>query len=280
VSVAGGRPSVRVGAVAGRLYCDYLRPDRLDAMRDLLGAALEHRYRSMTLAQFMERVGRAAVGPDERVLLLRHDIDSDPGRARRMSLLERELGLTGSYFFRRSTRDIGLMRELASAGFEVGYHYEELATVVKERGVRTAAEARQLVDTGRARLRASLDELRDASGLPLDVLAAHGDFANRFVGVSNEELLADRDFRAAIGVRLEAYDVAPHVDARYADGAGRGRWSPRDPTEAIRAGAPVVELLWHPRAWGAAPVCNARIDLDRVREGAAYRVRRARRRDR
>jgi hypothetical protein len=246
-------------------------------MRRLLTAAIEHGYGSMTLSGFMERVARAELGGGDRILLLRHDIDSDTGRARRMSLLERELGLTGSYFFRRCTWDVGLMRELAAAGFEVGYHYEELATVVKKGGVGTAPAARQLIDTGRAVLRASLEELRAGSGLRLDVLAAHGDFANRFVGVSNEELLAERDFRAEIGVRLEAYDVAPHVDARCADGAG-GRWSPRDPMESIREGAPVVELLWHPRAWGAAPVCNARIDLDRVRDGAAYRVRRARRR--
>ena len=39
----------------------------------------------------------------------------------------------GSYFFRRSTWDVGLMRELADAGREVGYHYEELATLVKAR---------------------------------------------------------------------------------------------------------------------------------------------------
>jgi hypothetical protein len=37
------------------------------------------------------------------------------------------------------------MRQRAADGHEVGYHYEELATLVKQRGAATADEARALV---------------------------------------------------------------------------------------------------------------------------------------
>jgi hypothetical protein len=173
---------------------------------------------------------------------------------------------------------VDFMRELEAAGCEVGYHYEELATLVKARGAATAAEARALLVPARERLRQTLAELRRDSGLALDVLASHGDFANRRVDVSNVELLADPDFRAQIGVRLEAYDIEGHVAARASDDACPHAWQPVDPAQALERGERVVEALVHPRAWGAARAANARADVGRLLEGCLYALRRARRR--
>jgi hypothetical protein len=271
--------------LARRLYRDYLEPERLDDFHRVVQCARDHGYGTMTLSQFAEMATASEPTARSRTLLLRHDIDSDVARARRMREIERELGVVGSYFFRRSTWDVDFMRELSAAGCEVGYHYEELAALVKERGAATAAEARALIEPARARLRASLAELRASSGLALDVVAAgglalevvaaHGDFANRAVGVSSQELLADPAFRAEIGVRLEAYDVEPQVDARFSDGA---QWCPHDPVEAFRRGERVVEVLVHPRPWGAAPAANARADLLRLGDECIYRLHRLRRR--
>jgi hypothetical protein len=268
----------RAWSIAWRLYGDYVQRERLGDLAALLRTATERGYRTMTLSAFAERVASAPPRADERILLLRHDIDTDVPRARRMWELERALGVGGSWFFRRRTWDPGFMRELLAAGCEVGYHYEELATVVKERGAAGEEQARELLGAARGRLRATLAQLRASSGLPLDVLAAHGDFANRACGVSNVELLADPGFREEIGVRLEAYDVEAHVSARSSDGPPPAGWSPEDPSGAIRRGAPVVAVLLHPRSWGGAPAANAHEDLVRLREGCAYRLRRARHR--
>ena len=270
-----GSPGGLATAVATRVYRDYLEPERLDELRRLLGRALEQGYETMTLSVFAERVAAGALAPRARVLLLRHDVDSDVPRARRMWEIERQLGIAGTYFFRRSTWDVPFMRELAAAGCEVGYHYEELATLIKEHGAATAGAARELIVPARERLRGALAELRADSGLPLDVLASHGDFANRAVDVGNVELLDDPVFRTQIGARLEGYDIEEHVDVRCSDGAGPERWSPVDPAPALARGARVVELLLHPRAWGAAPATNARMDLGRLFDGARYRLRKA-----
>jgi hypothetical protein len=268
----------RARTIAWRLYGDYVQRERLDELEALLRTALERGYGTMTLSRFAERVASAPPHAGERILLLRHDIDTDLPRARRMWEMERALGVVGSYFFRRRTWDLGFMRELVAGGCEVGYHYEELATVVKEQGAAGAAQARGLIHVAQARLRATLAELRASSGLTLDVLAAHGDFANRACGVSNVELLADPAFREEIGVRLEAYDVETHVSARSSDGVPPTGWWPEDPSVAIRRGDRVVAVLLHPRSWGGAPTANAHEDLVRLREGCAYRLRRARQR--
>jgi hypothetical protein len=263
-------------AIAARMRHDYFEPDRLEELRQLLVTALELGYEPMTLTAFASRIAAR----DDRILLLRHDVDDDVRRARRMWAIERQLGLTGSFFFRRRTWDVPFMRELAAAGNDVGYHYEELATLVKANGAETAEDARMLIAEARGRLLSSLGELRARSGLPLDVAASHGDFANRAVGVANVELLADEAFRAQAGVRLEAYDIEPDVDARWADCGRTEPWHSPDPMHALRRDGRVVELLLHPRAWGAAPMVNARADLRRLSEGAIYRLRCARRRRR
>jgi len=265
-------------AIARRVYRDYLQRERLDEFRALLGAATDHGYEPMTLSAFARRVVARPPAADDRILLLRHDIDSNIPRARRMWAIERELGVVGSYFFRRCTWDVRFMRELSAAGNEVGYHYEELATVVKEEGAATAADARALLDVARARLCATVAELRADSGLALETFAAHGDFASRAVRVSNVELLRDPAVRTEIGVRHEAYDVEVHASARSTDGVSPGGWGPENPTAAIRRGERAVVVLLHPRSWGGAPVTNARADLLRLREGGAYRLRCARRR--
>ncbi len=262
--------------LAARVHRDYVQPERLGDFRALLGRAVELGYETMTLSAFARLAEAGDLAGRQRVLLVRHDVDSDLRRARRMSEIERELGIVGSYFFRRSTWDVEFMHELQSAGFEVGYHYEELATLVKQRGVSTAADARELIPPARERLGSALAELRAGSGLALDVVASHGDFANRAIGVSNVELLADRSFRARIGVRLEAYDVEAHVDARASDGAPRGFWQPMDPGAAVERGERVVEVLVHPRSWGAAPMTNLRIDVRRLLDGARFNLKRAR----
>ncbi len=257
--------------IAGRLYGDYLLPSRLREYELLLSLALTASYETLPLGEFARREELP-----ERVLLMRHDIDSDLATAARMWRIEQRLGVRGTWFFRLSTWADDLIAEIAAAGSEVGYHYEELATLVKQRGAGTAAQARALIVPARARLQMSLAELRARSGLALDVLAAHGDFANRVVGVASVELLADPEFRQEIGVRLEAYDIENRVSARSSDSVVRTYWWPQDPVEALRRGERVIELLLHPRAWGAAPVANARADLQRLREGCTYRLRRLR----
>jgi hypothetical protein len=119
-----------------------LRHDRLDEFRALLHCALDEGYVTMTLSAFAETERSLPRERPGRILLLRHDIDSDLSRARRMWELERRLGVVGTYFFRRSTWDLRLIQQMAAEGFEVGYHYEELASAIKQWGASSAEEAR------------------------------------------------------------------------------------------------------------------------------------------
>jgi hypothetical protein len=186
--------------------------------------------------------------------------------------IERDLGIAGSWFFRLSTLDAALMAGIASVGDEVGYHYEELATIAKERRLRTREEALAALPEARDRFRANLEGLRAATGLPLRIAASHGDFVNRRLGVPNWTLLADRSFRVEVGIDLEGYDddLLARMPLRSTDTAPPRRWREEDPLVAIERGEPVVYVLMHPRHWRVARLENARDDIRRVWEGATY----------
>jgi hypothetical protein len=255
-----------------RIHADFLMPSRLDEYARLLRRVIGAGYEVMGIERFWRSALTAPGTTVRRRFVLRHDVDTDPGTAAAMWRIEHSLGIDGSWFFRLSTRDIALMTAIAAAGGEVGYHYEELATIAKERRVRTREEALAALPEARNRLRANLEGLRAVTGLPMRVAASHGDFVNRRLGVPNWMLLADRSFRDQVGIDLEGYDdhLLARMPHRSTDAAPPTLWREEDPMLAIDRGEPVVYVLVHPRHWRAAPLTNARDDVQRLWQGASF----------
>lgn len=264
------RPSV----VWRRIYADFLMPSRLASYPRLLDAALEAGYRIISVEQFWSAVRTHAVEPARQYLILRHDVDTDVRTASLMLEIERAHGVgCSSYFFRLNALDVELMRSIAAGGGEAGYHFEELATVVKRRGVRSGEEALLRIPEAQEDFRQNLQCIRALTGLPIRIVASHGDFANRVVGVPNWRLLDDARFRAEMGIDLEVYDDAlvRHVTSRHSDIAPPRCWLPTDPLTAIEERHHVVYVLVHPRHWHVNRPTNARDDVRRIWQGLCYR---------
>lgn len=194
--------------------------------------------------------------------------------------VERSLGVSGSYYFRLSTLDVRLMQAIAADGGDASYHYEELATIAKRRGLRTRDEAFAHLAEGRNAFTLNLERVRAATGLPIRVVASHGDFANTALNTPNWVMLTDQAFRREVGIDLETYDDAfmRYVTSRHSDTAPPRCWVSGDPAGAIARREPVVYLLVHPRHWRADRLVNARDDIGRFREGLLWRLTSARRR--
>ena len=118
----------RLRRLADRVYADVLMPSRLGTYAGFLGTALEAGYKVMGVGSFW-RAGEAR-DQTRRVLVLRHDVDTDPRTAAAMWRADQRLGIDSSYFFRLATLDADLAVRIASAGGEASYHYEELATII------------------------------------------------------------------------------------------------------------------------------------------------------
>lgn len=270
------------GRAGARLYADFLMPSRLGAYRDLLARCLDAGYAFLSVEGLWARRGDKAALDTSPVVVLRHDVDTDPGTAAAMWAIERELGILGSYFFRLSTLDISLMTEIAATGGHASYHYEEIATLAKRGRLRTRAAVERRIGEARAEFLRNITELRAVTGLPMSVVASHGDFVNRHLGMPNWELLADEDFRRRAAVELETYDAAAMrpVTSRHSDTLHPRYWLPTPPEAAILRRERVIYLLVHPRHWHVSRGTNARDDLGRLKESVMYAVPWERRRDR
>jgi hypothetical protein len=257
--------------VGYRLYHAFLMPSRLSEYNELLELLMSNSYVCLTIREFASRFSRTTRVSGDRIALLRHDVDSDVKTARAMFDLERKLGIQSSYYFRLNTVDIPFMRELEAHGSEAGYHYEEIATFAKCTGIRTREGISARISEVQQLFQANLGRLRETTGLPIQTIAAHGDFANRALRMTNYELL-DASVRKNASIQAEAYDEAleSRFTLRVSDFSPPLWWNPYDPKPHIRKGAEVVHLLLHPSQWRADPLINASQLCHRCIEGFAY----------
>lgn len=63
-------------------------------------------------------------------IILRHDVDRRPAKARALAEVEYKLGIRSTYYFRVSSKGtfpVSTIRHITALGHEVGYHYEDLS---------------------------------------------------------------------------------------------------------------------------------------------------------
>lgn len=254
-----------------RLYLDFLLPDRLHEYDDLIERAAGLGYQFHTVGSFHAAKLGGTLEP--RVLVLRCDVDTDPETARAKFEILKRHGARASFFFRLGTLDVELMRTMHAHGLEASYHFEEVAAVAKEMRLKTRAEVESKLPYIEGRFRENLTRLREETGLPMVSLAAHGDWINRRLPISNRRVLTP-EVRRDLGIEVETYDAVARVDitSRFSDAGFPELWKPGTPLPAIERGDPTVYVLTHPRAWRRNAGANLRDDLRRVREEAAFRT--------
>lgn len=256
-----------------RLYSDFLLPNRTMEFRRLLERALALGYEVHSIASFWEKLKTQGLVPGH-YLVLRFDIDTDLRTTRALWQVTRDLGVRGSFYFRLSTLDVPLMRAIHESGSEASYHYEEIASYAKRHRLRSRAEVEAHMPAIRALFADNYRRIKAQTGLPMHTVASHGDWLNRRLGVVNLELLQDPALREALGIELEAYDIAlhQHYTQRYSDGCYPNLWLDGDPVAALESRQPVIEILMHPRHWGANVPVNFKDNVQRLWEEFRYRV--------
>jgi len=95
--------------------------------KHLLVAVQPCGYSFQTFADFIQ-------SPKKKTIILRHDVDRLPDNALQMARLEHEAGIAATYYFRAvpESWDESIIREIASLGHEIGYHYENLSEISKK----------------------------------------------------------------------------------------------------------------------------------------------------
>jgi hypothetical protein len=64
-----------------------------------------------------------------KFVVLRHDVDLKAERSLKVALIEAEIGISASYYFRAvpQSNQPNIIKAIAALGHEIGYHYEDLS---------------------------------------------------------------------------------------------------------------------------------------------------------
>jgi hypothetical protein len=259
-------------SLLNRLYADYLMPSRLGEYEALLERAREAGYAQLSVRQF-HREFAAQENALPKVLVHRHDIDSDVRTAKKMFALEARHGVKASYYFRLSTLDFGFMREIEAAGSEASYHYEEVADYAKRHRIRCPIEIRRRFPEIREQFIRNFSSITERLGMQMVTVASHGDFANRRLKVINHELLRDAELRRRCGIECESYDNAllNRFDMYISDREYPQYYVPLSPFEALGRYQRIC-FLTHPLQWETNWIETTRCNLRRLAEEIAWRA--------
>lgn len=273
MNVTGG-----IRAMGRNMLRNYAGNDRGGEYAELLAAAAAAGYEMLSLAHFHALAARGAL-ESRRVLALRHDVDiRDQAGNEAFYDTELAVGARSTFYFRRSTAGSHrtLIERLLADDFEVGYHYEESATVARRAGLTSRAEVETRTSEIHALFLRQCADFRARWNPALTSVASHGDWINRRLGFANHAFVTPALLRAS-GLEFEAYgdDLLGRVDAYISDvAAAPARWSgDYGLAEAIRDGRTPICLLTHERRWHVNRVANFDADCRRVGEGLDYRWR-------
>ncbi|MBN2821328.1 MAG: hypothetical protein JXP36_20315 [Bacteroidales bacterium] len=111
----------------------------IKAYQNLLNSLQDAGFFFQTFSEFLQK-------PHEKVIILRHDVDLLPENSLRFAKIQVKMGIKGSYYFRAvpESWDEDIIKEIASLGHEVGYHYENMDTASMKHEARSLKSATTL----------------------------------------------------------------------------------------------------------------------------------------
>jgi hypothetical protein len=194
--------------------------------KSLLSALIDKGYTFQTFEDFSLSEMPACV-------ILRHDVDKRPLNALRMSEIEKNLDISASYHFRYPSNSgyEKAIRQIASQGHEIGYHYEEMDIVTKSKlrsftrltgfissrsGIRQVQYI-ELVHQAFDLFRQRLDHMRKSS--TVKIISMHGSPLSPY---DNRDIWKFHNYRN-LGVICEAYLDIDYSKVLYLTDTGR-RW--------------------------------------------------------
>ncbi len=257
--------------VSRRIYSDYLMPSRLEEYERVIVEAKINGYEHYSIRDLVESLERNEMIP-QKIFVHRHDIDTDVKTARMMFEIEKKHGIRSSSYFRLSTLDFELMKEIEEFGSEASYHFEEIATYAKRKHIKNATQVRKHFAAIQDDFLDNLKMIEEKLGSKIVTVASHGDFANRKLKIINHELLDDMSFRQRCGLKCECYDeyLMKNFDSRISDKPYPVYYAPESVFDAITQGKKHIYFLTHPKQWKTSAIDSTKESIARLAESVRW----------
>lgn len=113
-----------------------------------------------------------------KIIILRHDVDLKPQNSLKTALIEKDLNIRGTYYFRivKESYDVEIIKRIADLGHEIGYHYETMDTASKRLSLNrkklNEKEFDKLIDEAYNEFCFNLEEFRKI--YPVKTICMHG----------------------------------------------------------------------------------------------------------
>lgn len=255
-----------------RLYGNYLMPSRLHLYEELLRQGRNAGYCQTSVRAFFRSID-ASDFCERKVIVHRHDVDSDVRTAKKIFAIERALGVQSTFYFRLSTLDFPFMREIEEYGSEASYHYEEIAAFAKKHNIRSAHDITAHLSEIRRSFLHNFNYIQHEMRGKLTTVASHGDFANRNLAMPNTEILNDGELRKRCGIECESYDRAllDKFDLYISDRPHPKYFYPMSPFNAIGYHKKLC-ILTHPIQWETNWLENTKANAIRLHEELVWKL--------
>ena len=247
--------------------------------RNLLETLLSKGFSFITFADFLAEEGDVA-NPSRKIIMLRHDVDLKPHNSLATANIEADLGIKGSYYFRMvpESFDVEIIKQIASLGHEVGYHYETMDTASLRLNVKSEKlnerRKEELIDYAYNEFCENLGTFRKI--YPVSTICMHGSPQSEF---DNKDIWKKYDYKQ-LGLLGEPYFDIDFNDFFYLTDTGRCwngyRFSVRDKmpqqeqwikvglvfsrtSDIVRAAhanalPPRIMITVHPQRWTNSPL--------------------------
>jgi len=113
------------------LIVRYFLNDRLKEYEKIVAFALQKKYKVTSLRGFIEDLEKGNLS--KNFLILRHDIDH---RCKATKIMLKKYNVTASFYFRKSTFDFKLMKEIEAYGSEASLHFETIVDFVRANNIK------------------------------------------------------------------------------------------------------------------------------------------------
>ena len=260
-----------IRGIYNRIYSDYIMPSRLNEYEKIIQSSLEKGYKHLSLIQFFDLLKNNQIKLDHKYFIHRHDIDSDLKTTRKIFEIEKKNKIYTSFYFRLSTLDIDLMKQINEYGSEASYHYEELAQYCKDNHIKSKTDIDKSLKQIREIFSSNFHNIQNSLGYKLKTVASHGDFVNRKLSISNFYFL-NEELRHSLGIEAEAYDdiFIKNYSEIISDSMYPKFYKPRNIFDVINDNKQVIYLLSHPRHWETNFYVNTIDNITRTWQGFKY----------
>lgn len=221
--------------------------NRLEQYQAYIKYAKNKGYEIVSLEEFFKLPKRR----NGKYLVLRHDVDYPGLNVRKMFEVEKSLGVKSSYYFRFSSLDVELAKEMIDNGYDVGLHFETISDYIKETGCSNKKEID--LELMALRLKQEIVKFEKLISHKTFSCCSHGAPENIKMGISNNAITEGREMKE-LGIAFEAYskELYEDVDCHIMDQSilrNFGFSYADTPISAVDHGFNNIIFLSHPAHW-------------------------------